>query len=75
MNNYDTRKLMRTKQALSLSKYLESLDLKLSFEIIFPKNRWPNIENEQSDEAMYYINQHHTVFQDYVFARKIYRTC
>ena len=64
MNNYDIRNFMRTKQALSLSKYLESLDLKLSFEIIFPKNRWPNIENEQSDEAMYYINQHHTVFQD-----------
>ena len=64
MNNYDTRNFLRTKQALSLSKYLKSLDLELSFEIIFPKNRWPNIENEQPDEAMYYINQHHTVFQD-----------
>ena len=47
-----------------LLNYLKKINNDLTFEIIFPKKLWPNIEKEQPDEAMQYINQHHKVFQD-----------
>ena len=64
MKNYNVKEILKSDQALAFSNYLKKLNNDLSFEIIFPKVLWPNIEKEQPDEAMHYINQHHKVFQD-----------
>ena len=64
MKNYNVKEILKSDQALAFSNYLKKLNNDLTFEIIFPKKLWPNIEKEQPDEAMQYINQHHKVFQD-----------
>ena len=64
MKNYNVKEILKSDQAIALSNYLKKINNDLTFEIIFPKKLWPNIEKEQPDEAMQYINQHHKVFQD-----------
>ena len=59
MKNYNVKEILKSDQALAFSNYLKKLNNDLTFEIIFPKKLWPNIEKEQPDEAMQYINQHH----------------
>ena len=51
-------------QGKALLNHLKKINNKYDFEIIFPKEIWPNIANEQSADALEIIKQHHKVFQD-----------
>jgi len=50
-----------TPQAKNLLAHLHSINPDFDIDIIYPKERWPNIETRKSPEVMDIIRQHHKV--------------